>query len=148
MSFEYTSNGMFSTNHLLFKRVWLALGVLMLCLVLILSVNSLPSVFETIMMRDKVAHAFAYASLMAWFAQIFRHDLTRLLLVVGLSLFGFGMEVVQGMVPTRQFDYRDMIANISGIICSWALAYTWVGNMFVKAEQMYCRLRVVNPIRV
>jgi VanZ family protein len=113
-----------------------------------MSINTVPPLFKLIMMQDKVAHAFAYATLMAWFAQIFRHDLTRLLLVIGLAMFGLGMELAQGMVPERQFDYKDMAANTMGIVCSWALAYTWVGNMFVKAEKMYARLRILSPIRI
>lgn len=135
-------------RHLKFKRIWLGLGALMLALVFSLSVNTIPAVFELFMVQDKVAHAVAYAALMAWFSQIFRHDLTRLVLVVCLALFGLGIEFVQGMVPARHFDYNDMLANTAGIICAWALAYTWVGNMFVKAEQAYCRLRLVGPVRI
>jgi len=148
MSHDFNAKGMLSTDHLQYKRVWLGLGFLMLSLVIIVSINSIPAALKTIMMQDKIAHAFAYASLMAWFAQIFRHDLTRIFLVVGLVLFGLGMELAQSLVPHRGFDYKDLVANTSGIVCSWALAYTWVGNMFVKAEEFYCRLRVVDPIRI
>ena len=146
MSEEISLKSMFSMDHLQYKRVWLALGFFMLSLVLALSINSeLPPLLKLIMMQDKVAHALAYASLMAWFAQIFRHDLTRLVLVIALTLFGLGMELVQSLVPSRQFDHDDMLANTLGIMCSWALAYTWVGNMFVKAEEAYSRFRVVSP---
>jgi VanZ family protein len=135
-------------DHLQYKRVWLALGGLMLAVVFAVSVNTLPTILVAIMMHDKIAHALAYACLMVWFSQIFRHEVTRMLLVIGLSLFGLGMEFIQGLVPGRQLDYQDMVANTVGITCSWALAHTWVGNVFVTIEKMYMRRRVVEPMRI
>ncbi|MFT5897011.1 MAG: glycopeptide antibiotics resistance protein [bacterium] len=137
---------MLSLDHLQYKRVWLALGTLTLSVVFALSINTIPPRPKTILVQDKAA--VAYAVLVAWFAQIFQHDLARLFLVSGLVLFGLGIEFAQGLVPARQFDYKDAVANTSGIVCSWGLAYTWVRNMFVKAEQLCRRLRVSGPIRV
>jgi VanZ family protein len=147
VSYEFSAKGMLSMDHLQYKRVWPGLGVLMLSVVFALSINMIPSVLEVNVVQGKVTHAFAYAMLIAWFAQIFRHDLTRLLLVIGLALFGLGMEFTQGFVSTRQFDYKDMFANTLGIVCFWALAYTRWGNMFVEAEQAYRRLRI-GSIRI
>ena len=148
MNYEFNAKDMLSMDHLQYKRIWLALGVFMLAVVFAVSINTMPPLFKAIMVQDKVAHAVAYATLMAWFAQIFRHDVTRLLFVIGLMLFGLGMEYIQGLVPSRQFSYGDMAANTMGIVGSWALAYTWVGNMFVKVEEAYARLRLGGPVRV
>ena len=148
MKSEFSPSHMLSMDHLQYKRTWLALGVFMLAVVLAVSVNTMPPLFQAIMVQDKIAHAVAYATLMAWFSQIFRHDVTRLLFVIGLTLFGLGMELIQGMVPSRQFSYEDMVANTMGITCSWALAYTWVGNMFVKVEEAYSRFRPVGLVRI
>lgn len=148
MSLESSPERMLSMEHLQYKRAWLAMGGLMLSIVFAVSINTLPSILVAIMMHDKIAHALAYAMLMVWFSQIFRHDVTRMLLVIGLTLFGLGMEFIQGFVPGRQLDYADMVANTVGITCSWAFSYTWVGNIFVKVEETYCRLRFSQPIRV
>ena len=144
MKLEFSTKGMLSMQHLSYKRVWLGMGALMLSAVVLASVTSMPQAFRTIMMQDKLVHTLAYASLMMVFAQIFRHDLTRLLLVVGLSVFGLCMEFVQGMVPSRQFDYLDMAANTGGVVFAWAITYTWCGNLAVNAERLYDRLSALN----
>ncbi|MFK8075089.1 MAG: VanZ family protein [Granulosicoccus sp.] len=148
MKFDFGTKGMLSMQHLTYKRVWIALGFLMLATVVYASLTSVPHVFRTIMLHDKLAHSAAYASLMVLFAQLFRHDLTRLLLVIGLILFGFAMEYFQGMVPYRRFDYLDMLANSVGVILAWGLAYTWFGDLVVKAEQLYDRLNSMGSLSV
>jgi len=92
------------------------------------------------MLHDKVAHLIAYAGLMGWFVQIFRHDLTRLVLLLGFVTLGIGVEFVQGMVPSRQFEVLDMIANTSGALLAWALAYTRVGQILPAVERLWLRL--------
>jgi len=86
----------------------------MVAAVVLLSIIDLPAQVQTVMLHDKVAHLIAYAGLMGWFVQIFRHDLTRLVLLLGFVTLGIGVEFVQGMVPSRQFEVLDMIANTSG----------------------------------
>lgn len=129
-------------DHLQYKRAWLAAGALMLSVVFLMSISSKPAMFEAIMKADKLAHALGYAVLMALFAQMFRHVLTRLLLVLALFLFGLVMELVQSGIPERHFDYMDLAANTAGIVCSWALVHTCPGNMFVKVETLCSRLRL------
>lgn len=124
-------------NHLRFKHLWLGIGLMLVAGVAVGSVVSIPQ--GSVSMNDKVLHLGVYASLMGWFAQIFRHDLTRLLLVVGLVLMGIGMEFLQSMVPSRQFEVLDMIANTSGVVLAWALAYTWVGNVLPWMEKLFFR---------
>ncbi len=128
-----------SIQHLRFKRLWIAVGILMVLLVAVASIISIPTPVKVLMLQDKVMHTLAYASLMGWFSQIYRHDLTRLIIVVGLVSMGIGIEFVQGMVPSRQFEILDMIANTSGVVLAWALAYTWVGNVLPWFESLLCR---------
>ncbi|MFK7855835.1 MAG: VanZ family protein [Granulosicoccus sp.] len=139
MSFDFSPKGMMAVEHLRFKRLWLGLGLLMVAIVTLGSVISIPPTIKAFMLQDKVLHTLAYACLMAWFAQIYRHDLTRLLLVIALTGMGIGIEFIQGMVPHRQFDLLDMIANTSGVVLAWALAYTWVGNVLCWMEGLFCR---------
>lgn len=139
MRFDFKRSGMLSIQHLRFKRLWIGLGLMLISLVAVASVVSIPAPLKSVMLQDKVVHMLVYASLMGWFSQIYRHDLTRLVLVLGLIAMGVGMEFVQGMVPARQFEVIDMVANTSGVLLAWALAYTWVGNVLPWAEKVFCK---------
>jgi len=144
----FSTNQMLSMDHLAYKKVWLGMGVLVVVAVVTLSIFTVPRFLVIMMKQDKLMHTLAYFCLMAWFAQIFRHWFTRLILAIGLMCFGLGMECVQAVLPTRQFDVIDMLANCSGVVMAWALAYTWVGNMFVRAEEFYIQYRDLNLIPV
>ncbi len=128
-----------ATLHLRFPRLWISVGVLLLLAVAVSSIITIPAPIKAIMLHDKVAHTLAYAGLMGWFSQIYRHDLTRLILALGLVAMGVGIEFIQGMTTTRQFDVLDMVANTSGVILAWALAYTWVGGILAWIEGLFCR---------
>ena len=139
MSFDFTPRAMLSIRHLRFKRLWIAVGIALILFVTITSIITIPAPMKVFMLKDKVVHTLAYAGLMVWFSQIYRHDLTRLLLAVGLVLMGVGIEYLQGMTTSRQFDVMDMVANTSGVVLAWALAYTWVGTLLARFEGLFCR---------
>ena len=139
MPFNYSSEGFFVIEHLRFRRVWIGIGVLMVLFVAVLSLVRLPPPVTTFMLHDKLMHTFVYACLMGWFAQIYRHDLTRLVLAIALIALGIGVEVAQGATEYRQLEFLDMIANTSGVVLAWALAYTWVGNVLSRVEQYSCK---------
>ena len=136
MTFDFSSRGWFSTRHLVLPRLWLSVGIALVLAVVVLSVIKVPTPVKEVMLHDKVMHLVAYAGLMGWFAQIFRHDLTRLVLVVSFVTLGVGIEFVQGMVPSRQFEILDMVANSSGALLAWAIAYTRVGQILPAMEKL------------
>jgi len=140
MPFDFSPSGLFAIRHLRFRRLWVSIGILMVMAVVLGSVSSLPGSLKSAMQHDKLLHTMAYACMMGWFAQIYRHDLTRLVLVVGLISMGIAIEFIQGASGHRQFDILDMVANTSGVVLAWALAYTWVGNTLAWAEQYFCRV--------
>ena len=140
MPFDFTPQELFTVRHLRFRRLWIGIGILMVLAVTVASVISLPSPIDRVMVHDKLIHTVAYACMMGWFAQIFRHDLTRLVLVVGLVMLGIGIEFIQGTTASRQFDILDMIANTSGVVLAWALAYTWVGNTLLWIEECFFKV--------
>ncbi len=139
MKFDFTPRAMLSVTHLRFRRLWIAVGILLILLVAISSIITIPAPLKVFMLKDKVLHTLAYAGLMGWFSQIYRHDLTRLLLAAGLVLMGVGIEYAQGMTTTRQFDVLDMVANTSGVLLAWALAYTWIGTLLARFEGLFVR---------
>ena len=137
--FDFRSGRPFALDHLVHGRLWLGLGAVLIALVVVGSLTSVPAPVEGVMSNDKLVHLFVYATLMAWFAQLFRHDLTRLLLGLGFVALGALMEFVQGMVPARQFDVVDMVANTSGVLLAWALSYTRLGELLPAFERLLAR---------
>ncbi len=140
MQFDFSPKGVLAIHHLHYKWLWLGIGLAMVATVFVLSIVSVPSAVKSFMVQDKVMHMVAYATLMGWFAQIYRHDLTRLVLVLGFIAMGIGIEFLQGMTATRHFEVIDMVANTSGVVLAWALAYTWVGEVLPWLEKRFNRL--------
>ncbi len=135
--FNLSLSGLTVIGHLRLKRLWLGIGALLIGGVAAASVVAVPTPVQAFMLDDKLTHLVVYAGLMGWFAQIFRHDLTRLLFAALFTGMGVAMEFLQAMTPSRQFDILDMVANTSGVVLAWALAYTWVGNLLVKFESRF-----------
>jgi len=111
----------------------------MVATIFIMSLIDLSTPVVEFLWSDKVLHGVAYAGLMGWFAQIFRHDLTRLLLGLSFVTLGISIEFLQALTPTRQFDLLDMIANTSGIVLAWALSYTFLGTVLERFESLFVR---------
>jgi len=137
MNFDFSTDNLLHIRHLRFKRLWLACGLLLISGVTFASVVTVPRPVAVFLLNDKITHVFVYACLMGWFAQIFRHDLTRLIFVVLLSGMGIGIEFLQAATPSRHFEVLDMIANTSGVVLAWALAYTWFGTILWRFESLF-----------
>lgn len=135
MSFGSRISGMFVVSHLRFKWIWISLGVLLICAIVTLSLIDLAPI-ESVLLQDKIMHMLAYACLMGWFAQIYRHLMARVFLVAALVTMGIAVEYLQSMVNYRQFDVMDMAANTSGVLLAWLLSYTWLGRVFVGFERL------------
>ena len=89
---------------------------------------------------DKVAHVLAYATLMLWFLQLYpRHR--RLLLAISFGLMGVGLEALQGLTPSRTFEYMDMAANAGGVALGWLLAPTRLSSTLSIIETQVVRIR-------
>lgn len=75
---------------------------------------------------DKLNHLLAFAAL-SFVAQgaSGRPALPRLAIVVGLILYGLGIEAAQAWVPGRSSDWQDLLANAAGIgsgcVLAWAV---------------------------
>ena len=133
MTFDFTAPGPFSAPHLRLAPLWLAIGAALVAAVIVLSLVSLPA--GPVAAHDKLVHLCVYAGLTGWFAQVFRHDLTRLALVAGFAALGVGVECLQGLTSSRQFEALDMLANGSGALLAWALSYTRLGEVLPAVER-------------
>ncbi len=63
---------------------------------------------------DKLGHFAAYATLMFWFAQLYRAPAWPWI-ALGCVVLGAGLEVVQGMVAYRSADLVDLVADATGV---------------------------------
>lgn len=135
MTLDLRAPGALSTGHLRLAPLWLAIGLAMVCAVVVGSLVSIPPV-ATFVLHDKAVHLAVYALLTGWFAQIFRHDLARLLIALAFVALGVAVEFLQGMTPSRRFEGLDMIANASGALLAWALSYTRLGRALPTAERL------------
>lgn len=135
MKFDFSPEGAMGVTHLRLARLWIWLGLMLVFGICVMSLISVPAPVRSLMLNDKLMHVAVYACLMSWFAQIFRHDLARLVFVVVFVLMGIGIEYLQGLTPSRRFEVLDMIANTCGVLLAWALAYTWMGKILEWFEK-------------
>jgi VanZ family protein len=69
--------------------------------------------------NDKLHHALAYFVCMACWGQVFVRPLPRLKTALLLVLMGALVECVQGLTPSRAFEWLDMLANTAGVSVAW-----------------------------
>jgi hypothetical protein len=118
-----------------YPKLWSVLGWLLVAGVIVGSL--LPGrALDTlsISLNDKVLHTSTYCVLTLWFTGLYRRSLY---LVIGGVLLGLGvsLDLLQGLTRTRSLDWRDMIANATGIAAGLVLAFTVVGGWCQRVER-------------
>ncbi|MCP5340334.1 MAG: hypothetical protein R3E75_11550 [Steroidobacteraceae bacterium] len=104
-----------------YRRLWLALGALMLVGMLVVCL--VPRVSEpTFAGIDKVEHLLAWLIVSSWFAALLERRALPML-AGGLIALGIGIEFAQEfMALGRQGDWRDVVANAVGVFGGISLA--------------------------
>lgn len=109
-------------------RAWLVISWTIVAIAVIfclLPMNRLPLPSS---LNDKMEHTVAYVLLSLWFAGIYPRSRYP---IIAISLFfmGVGIEFAQGAMHLgRQADFRDVIANSSGIVVGLMLAFVGLGG--------------------
>lgn len=115
-----------------YRKFWLLLAWICLCAIFILSLISIPKVATfKVANIDKVEHLISYAVLMFLFSQCYLQTKTRFLYALAFIGMGVLLEVLQGLTPTRQFEYADMIANSSGVAVGWMLSDSYFHRIVI-----------------
>ena len=117
------------------RRVWLILGWLWVAAVFYLSLMPHPPEPASFAGADKVEHVLAYAMLMLWFCQGYVGLGTRIRLLLSLVAMGVGIEFLQRMSGYRQFEYADMLADLTGVLLGWGMAQTRMGYVLRMLER-------------
>ncbi|WP_214660538.1 hypothetical protein [sulfur-oxidizing endosymbiont of Gigantopelta aegis] len=80
-----------------YRSQWLFLGFAYITLILVISLVRVPEIqtlsFEN---RDKFIHFLMYFILVAWFAQLYKKNSQRLIILLGAISLGMLIEVFQG----------------------------------------------------
>ena len=122
-------------KNLKYKHVWLVVGYSLVALVVYLSLTSSSvEMGELFPYEDKVYHALAYFTLMAWFGQIYHQPLKRNLFAIAFVLLGLSMEFLQSFDPARMAEFADMLANTVGVLLGIALSLTRAKNILANIE--------------
>jgi VanZ family protein len=116
------------------RKSWLIFSWLLVAAVFYLSLTPHPPEPISFNGADKFEHAFAYASLMLSFCQLYSAHKTRIRLCIAFVTMGIGIEILQGMIGYRYFEYADMLANATGALLGWGLATTSLGRVLTKLE--------------
>ena len=119
------------------RFLWLGIGYGLVALVIYLSLTSSPVDMETgLPYEDKVFHAFAYFTLMAWFSQIYHDKFQRNVIAVIFVFMGMTLEYLQGFDPNRYSEFADLIANAAGVALGFSMTLTGAKNILLRVEKV------------
>ena len=119
------------------RSLWLIIGYVLVAIVTFLSLTSDP--IDTGLQfpyEDKMYHAFAYFTLMSWFAQIYHGRIQRFLIAVVFIVMGCSFEFLQSLDANRYAEFADIVANALGVLAGFSLTLTEVKNTLVKIESL------------
>jgi VanZ family protein len=92
---------------------WLC--VLVISWLVVAPQDELPSVN----LWDKAAHTLAFAALMLLCAVAYRQRFSLARIALMLFAYGVGIEMIQYLLPDREFSLLDMLANSVGILVAF-----------------------------
>jgi di/tricarboxylate transporter len=122
-------------DHLRREKLWVAIGLAFVALVIFLSVTPDPVRAPTVD-EFKTGHILAYAWCMLYFAQVWRDARHRLTIALCLIVLGIGLEFVQDVLPWhRDFAVSDMVDDAIGVGIGFALGYTPLQNVIRWLER-------------
>ena len=124
-------------QSLRYGRMWLVTGLVLLLAGLVTALSPSPTIVDG-MINDKFLHAAAFLFFMLWFGGVFKPRYAPLL-VVGLSLYGLLIELLQSLTPTRQADFFDLIADVAAVLMGWVLSAAGFSRWCAKMESWVAR---------
>ena len=123
------------TSPLRYRWFWLLLGF---SAILAVGVASLLSLNLTLHFsyQDKLIHAVVYAALTAWFMQIYHGWPAWGVIMLSMLVMGLGLELLQGLTPSRAPEALDLLADSVGITLAGVVAWTPLRYTLLKIEQV------------
>ncbi len=129
-------------RDLRFRILWISAWSAGLAVTLWLSLMKSPDIPSTLPHFDKVLHFVGYVYHAGLGLSIFRRKLSSIGCVLGLCLFGIGVELLQGSMNSgRQASAADVLANVAGIgagfLCARRFAADWLGRIDELVGQLF-----------
>ena len=116
-----TSTPIDINSRLRLCRLWHVLGAALIAVVFYLSLTPAPLQIPVVA-GDKLGHVAAYATMMAWYAQLHANRGPRLGLACTFVAMGIAIEYLQRATGYRTFEAADMVADAIGVTAGWLLA--------------------------
>ena len=118
------------------RNLWLVIGCLLVAFVLYQSLSSHPKVMSGMFhYEDKLYHALAYFTLMAWFSQIYHQAVQRIIIALLFVFMGLMVEYLQSLNPYRSAEFWDMVANVIGVMLGFVLTLSAAKNILLRVEK-------------
>lgn len=119
------------TAPLRYRRLWQAIGALLIGLVVYLSLTPRPVDMPG---GDKFGHLVAYATLMLWFSWITTRSRARVAWAAAFVAMGIALEYLQGLTDYRSFEMADIAADALGVCVGWIAGPPRGPNALVRLE--------------
>ena len=116
-----------------YPRLWLGLGWSLVLAVILASLAPGGPDMRWVA-SDKLLHAVSYACLAFWFSGIYRKSRFPWILG-GLMLLGLVLELIQGRLSYRSFEYLDLLANAVGALLGLGVAAWLAGSWCAWLER-------------
>lgn len=127
-----TGNGRTDARPLRYRRLWAALGLVLVAGVVAISLLNVPS-GPGGPGTDKIYHAIVYAALMGWWGMV--QPTRRVAWAVGLAGLGLALEGVQSLTGYRTLDRWDAAANMIGVMLALALLRTPLAGLLAWVDR-------------
>ena len=115
------------------RHGWTLMGWGLIIAVIIASLVQISSTMVAAI-PDKIEHAFAYTTLMLWFAQVRPKQVWKRL-ALGFFTLGVILELLQGLTEYRCFSYGDIGANALGVLAGWGLSMAGLSTLLIRLEK-------------
>jgi len=127
-------------QELRYRRLWWAIGLGLVALVVYLSLTPLPPDVPDVAGFDP-GHFVAYFTLMGWWAQLVRRGWGRVAIAAALVALGIGLEFAQALTGYRTFDLLDMRDDAIGVGAAFVLTLSPLGEALAALERRLARTR-------
>ncbi len=112
-----------------YRNAWMICGIAYTLMIILGSLIKVPDVDVGIQYNDKLIHFVAYFILTGWFVQLYQQQSTRILIVLMSIGLGLLLELMQGTISYRSFDWIDTLANTLGVLSAYLLSGTAFSSM-------------------
>lgn len=130
-----------ASRRLRWHRTWVACGVLLMAWTLWMALRPDPDITLDVPDGDKLLHAVTFTVLMGWWGNVYADARGRGRAALACLAFGIFIEWAQWMLPPRDADPFDVLADALGIGVALLLLRTPLARVLAGGEALLRRRR-------